>query len=920
MELNPLFKGLTRPAMLFGVPITPLFLIIGGIFVISVVLHQMLLCILMIPAFFVLKIMAKKDDFIFRLYFLKVQLFTNPLAKKFFHAKTYSAMKYTKLPKNSGFPKISLFNLESNPSLERFIPYSSLITDSVVMSKDCMFLTTWRLEGVSFECEDDDSLDSFNNRLNMLFMAFANEPISFYVHNCRHSTEDKLTSAFNNTFLSEVDKKYFESFQKGTLQKNSLYFTIVFNAIKTKVEKSSFLKHSLEKKYKELKGLLQIFAEYCAKIESNLSSFKPIRLKTYIKDDVKYSKQLEFYNYLIGGRFYPIRVLNSPLNEYLMGNLQDIAFNHDMVQLNYNDDTKQFARAIEIKDYRENTYAGILDILMYLKINYIITQSFSPLARVEAKAALSKQKKQLISSEDDSMSQIEELDYALDSLASGNISFGKYHFSIIVFGESVKECRENTNDIITSLNDLGFNVTLANIALPATYFAQFPCNFALRPRINLISSLNYSSLIGLHNFSVGKRDKNCWGEACTILKTPNGAPYYLNFHQSSNKDDFGKLFLANTLIIGQSGGGKTVFMNFLVNQMMKYASKDSFPLDTPEEKKKFSLVYLDKDKGALANILCAGGRYISIENGVPTGFNPFMIESTQANIRNLQELIKLLVTRKGEILTTKEEKKINDAINFIMTQFAQDERKYPISLLLENITEDFNDDNSLKARLNAFKKGNQFGWVFDNEKDNLDFPDTINLFGIDGTEFLDDKDVSAILCYYILWRVMDLADGRRLCIDIDEAWKWLENEVVAEEVKNKFKTIRKQNGMLRLGTQSVEDFLRLSISKSLIEQSATMIFLSNPKAQEKDYMQGLNLSREEYEIIRDFDPASRQFLVKRQDEKVICTLDLSSLGATNLKILSTGTQDIDVVEKIFAQEHKSLEQKVSELKLEYSRN
>ena len=345
----------------------------------------------------------------------------------------------------------------------------------------------------------------------------------------------------------------------------------------------------------------------------------------------------------------------------------------------------------------------------------------------------------------------------------------------------------------------------------------------------------------------------------------------LFFHQSSgaNKDDFGETFLANSLILGQSGGGKTVFMNFTFNQMLKYANKDTFPSDIPNEKRKFTAVYLDKDKGALANILCAGGRYITLENGKATGFNPFMVESTQENIRALKSLITLIVTRKGEVLNTKEEKKLSDAVDFLMTQFEPQERKYPISLLLENITEDMSDNNSLKSRLMAFKKGKQFGWVFDNEFDILDFPDSINIFGIDGTEFLDDSDVSGILSYFILWRVMALADGRRLVIDIDETWKWLENEIVANEVKNKFKTIRKQNGFLRLATQSVEDFLKLPIAKTLIEQSATKIFLPNPQAKEEDYVNGLNLSFDEYEIIRAFQPANRELLIKRQDESVI---------------------------------------------------
>lgn len=239
-----------------------------------------------------------------------------------------------------------------------------------------------------------------------------------------------------------------------------------------------------------------------------------------------------------------------------------------------------------------------------------------------------------------------------------------------------------------------------------------------------------------------------------------------------------------------------------------------------------------------------------------------MVESTRENIRQLQSLIKLLVTRNNEILTTREEEMLNNAVNSVMKGFEKEERKYPISLLLENLTENVDDDNSLKSRLALFKKGKQFGWVFDNEYDNLDFPDDINLFGIDGTEFLDDKDVSGILSYYILWRVMSLADGRRLCIDIDEAWKWLENEIVQEE----------------------------------------------------EYVNGIGLSYDEYMIIKGFKPSKRQFLIKRQDEKVICTLDLSSLGNENLKILSTGIAHIDIIEKIFSQENKNLDEKVAELK------
>lgn len=919
MRVIPLFKGLTRPPMIFGVPIVPLFTAMGALFLLSFYTQNIFMVILSVPMYFVMKQMAKKDDFIFRLLFLKMKFFTNPLSKKFHNVKAYSANNYNHKPSKKNFiPKLSLFHLNAEPNFEKLIPFSSIIDRGVIITKDYLLIATYEINGISFETRSDEELDFQNEALNMLFKSFANESVSFYFHNARHRIEDRLQSSFNNSYLKEIDEKYYESFKGGSLYKNSLFLTIVYNPI-SKLEKQSFKKLSWQSKSKDIKNYLQKFNELVLRLEANLNSFEAKKLCEYEENGKIFSKQLEFYNYLLGGKFSKVRVLQSPIYEYLTGNLNSVYFNYDMAQLNYNDEKKKFARAVEIKDYSSEVYAGILNVLMYLDIEYTIAQSFQTLARIEAKSALDKQRKQLIASEDDAISQVEQLDFALDSLASGELSFGKYHFEILVYGDTPKECKDNTNAVITRLNELGFMASIANVALPSAYFSILPCNFSLRPRVNLLSSLNYSALIALHNFDRGKRDKNCWGEAVTLLKTPNKSPYYLNFHQSggARKDDFGEAFLANSLILGQSGGGKTVFMNFTFNQMLKYADKSTFPSDVSEEKRKFTAVYLDKDKGALGNILCAGGRYITIENGKPTGFNPFMVESTQENLRALKSLISLCVTRKGEILNTKEEKKLSDAVDFIMTQFEPQERKFPISLLLENLTEDVNDNNSLKSRLLAFKKGKQFGWVFDNEFDVLDFPDSINVFGIDGTEFLDDKDVNGILSYFILWRVMNLADGRRLVIDIDEAWKWLENEVVAEEVKNKFKTIRKQNGFLRLATQSVEDFLKLPIAKTLIEQSATKIFLPNPQAKEDDYVNGLNLSFDEYEIIRDFQPANREILIKRQDESVIAKLDLSSLGKENLMILSTASAYIDTIEAIFNQENKSLDEKITELKKTY---
>ncbi|HEF3570032.1 TPA: VirB3 family type IV secretion system protein, partial [Campylobacter upsaliensis] len=179
MQKNPLFKGLTRPPMIFGVPMTPLVIAMGGILLLAFYSQNIFLIAFAIPVFFIMKAMTKRDDFIFRLMFLKMRFFSNPASKNYYKVKTYSTNSYRQMPKNSNFPKISVFGLNAEPSFEKLIPFSSLISDSVVITKDYFLMTTWEVGGISFEAEEDDELDMKNDLLNMLFKSFANEPVSF---------------------------------------------------------------------------------------------------------------------------------------------------------------------------------------------------------------------------------------------------------------------------------------------------------------------------------------------------------------------------------------------------------------------------------------------------------------------------------------------------------------------------------------------------------------------------------------------------------------------------------------------------------------------------------------------------------------------------------------------------------------------
>jgi len=893
-----LFKGMTRPAMVMGVPITP-FAVVMGIIFLAAVYTNMLLLIAAVPAIIIMKIMTKKDSFIFRLLGLNILMnffaagrFTSPISKKYWQGLTFTAQKYKSL-KEKNQVKLTAFDLNSQLSFLDLIPYSSHFSNDTVIDKDGNFIAVWKIEGVGFEANEEDEIVLLGENLNMIFKAFATEPVAFYHHNIRHQTSIKMASQFSNSFLKEIDELYYKGFDKDNLKVNSLYFTLVFQPFAgNRIKKSAFKNMSFINKQNELIIQYKQFKEYCSRLESNLSKFKPTRLIAYEIDDKKYSQILEFFSYLLSGKWQKVYINPTQIDEYMTAQLNEIIFGKDTIQLNSNDGSKKFARIIEIKDYTNETFAGILDILMYQNIDYIATHSFSLVPQYEAKAAISKQEKQLVASSDDGLRQLDELTWAKDELISGNISFGKYHFSILVFGSTLEQVQKNTNLIITALNDMGFGVSIANIALTASFFAQLPCNFYLRPRVSLISSKNFSSFVSFHNFPIGKKEQNCWGNAITALKSTNGTPYYLNFHETTGKSDFNEKHLGNTLIVGASGSGKTVLQLFLADQMMKYAAKDSF--DERSDIKNFTLVFFDKDRGAHANVLACGGQYFAIKNGMPTGFNPFMCDNTPEKVSFLYSLMSLLV---GRALTPVEEDELSRAIKSVLDMPLL-LRKHGITKLIQHLSVDNSKDDTLYRRLRNWSKEGAYGWVFDNSEDSFIFDESTNIYGIDGTEFLDEAVVSAPICLYLFERINELIDGRRFILNIDECWKWIEDPTVAKVVRDKLKTIRKLNGLIEMATQSPEDFLRNPIARAVVEQSATLIFLPNPKAREEDYTQGFNLTYEQYDMIKKLSPTSRTFLLKKGTEATFLVLDLSALGGKNLKILSTTKDNWDLIDEL----------------------
>jgi len=178
-------------------------------------------------------------------------------------------------------------------------------------------------------------------------------------------------------------------------------------------------------------------------------------------------------------------------------------------------------------------------------------------------------------------------------------------------------------------------------------------------------------------------------------------------------------------------------------------------------------------------------------------------------------------------------------------------------------------------------------WLFDNEQDLTDL--AIDAVGFDMTQILDSPAARTPAMMYLFHRVEERLDGNPTIIVVDEGWKALDDDVFVRRIKDWEKTIRKRNGIIGFATQSAQDALESRIASSIVEQSATQIFMSNPKAQAADYMDGFGLTAHELDIIRTMPASAHCFLIKHGSDSVVARLNLA--GEKDILTILSGREN-----------------------------
>lgn len=750
----------------------------------------------------------------------------------------------------------------------RTLPYARHVNDRIVALDSGALMLAFRLDGASFETADIRDLNDRHAKLNGAWRNLASDRLAVWHHLVRREAEPPATGAFRSDFARDLDAAYRARLGREHVFANELYLTLVLHPARDAAERTQAWVGRLIRASRvdlETDDAVRRLEEAGDALQHHLARYRAEPLGLYERGGLWFSAPMEMLRLVLTGEPARVPLVRGHLGEAIY--TARLIFGREALEIR-DVASARYAAMLGVKEYPAATRPGLWDGLLSAPYPLVASQSFSFLSKVAAQAVMTRKQNQMLSARDRAASQIDDLDQGLDGLMSNRFVMGEHQANVLVYGDTPRSLAEHLASARALLADGGLVAAREDLGLEAAFWAQFPGNFRLRLRPAAITSRNFAGFAPFHTHPAGRASGNHWGAAVTTLRTSAGSPFAFNFHVGD---------LGHTFICGPSGSGKTVVQNFMLAQLEKLGAQQ---------------VFIDKDRGAEIFVRACGGTYLALTPGQPSGFAPLKaLMDTPADRAFLGALVRQMVRHAERPLAPQEEAAIDQAVAALLPLPPASRSMAALRSLLGQ-----RDAGGIGARLERWRAGQVLGWALDSDEDVL--PLEARFIGFDMTHVLDAPEVRTPLMMYLFHRLQRLVDGRRLVIDVDEFWKALGDEAFRGLAQDGLKTFRKQNAFLVLGTQSPADVLRSPIAHTIVEQCATKIFLPNPHAAERDYIDGFGLSAREFSLVRDeLSANSHRFLVKQGLDSVVAELDLGGLDDA-LAVLSGRAQTVELLDHI----------------------
>jgi type IV secretion system protein VirB4 len=371
-----------------------------------------------------------------------------------------------------------------------------------------------------------------------------------------------------------------------------------------------------------------------------------------------------------------------------------------------------FIRVLTMKEAITETRPLVLDALLKIPASFYVVTEWTPLAADKARKEVNKRRRHFNMSKTGFVSQmgndasktnprdvlvdeskqadIENLGDCLRALGDGQ-SLGDFSLTIVMYARTKRETDQLIGEFASVFTNADGNLFIETYNQLNAYFATVPGGYATNLRRLYLLNTNYADLSFLFTILAGeKRNAHLGTEYLAVLETDNSTPYFLNLHNGE---------VAHTLILGQTGSGKSYLANFILQNAQKYAP----------------LTFIFDIGGSFQSLTSIfGGSYQNVgQEARDFTINPFSLAPTKENLQFLFSFFRVLIEGNSQRyrLDFKEERKLWDGI----------ERMYVLEPDQRTVSNFANIVGELKERLHRWTRAGQYGFLFDNAEDTLSF-------------------------------------------------------------------------------------------------------------------------------------------------------------------------------------------------------
>jgi type IV secretion system protein VirB4 len=207
------------------------------------------------------------------------------------------------------------------------IPYSAHIAPTVVKTAFGDYLQVFRLGGASFETSDDEELNNWHERLNVLWRNVASPCVALWTQVIRRragilspAAEADPHGRSARSFSCVLHAKYRNRLASETLMVNEVYLAVVYRP--TAGAATGLASKILARAQHD--GLRQAYVDAvdaCEKLAQTLAAslarYEPELLGTYQSGNLWCSSLLEYLGLLVNGEWQRAPLPNGPINQAL---------------------------------------------------------------------------------------------------------------------------------------------------------------------------------------------------------------------------------------------------------------------------------------------------------------------------------------------------------------------------------------------------------------------------------------------------------------------------------------------------------------------------------------------------------------------------------------------------------------------------